>query len=113
MEQWPPVSHNVLFGDLPIITAKVNTKPDEQLEAAKKPGRRLRFNKSPGVEVISKDPVADSERLLKQFLEQAYCCPVNDKEVNRFLPVVHSSLKAGYSFTDAMIAACYRRSMFC
>jgi hypothetical protein len=105
-ERWPPASHKVLFGDLPIVTVKTTTtKSDEESEAAKKPGRRRRFKKLPGVEVISKEPLADAQRLLKNFLREAYRSPVDESEVNRFLPVVRSSLKAGYAFTDAMIAA--------
>src|SRR5205807_2968623 len=63
------------------------------------------FKKAPGVEVISKQPVVDAERLLRNFIRQAYRLPTDDTEVKRFLPVVQNALKLGNSFTDAMIAA--------
>src|SRR6185436_10844949 len=66
-------------------------------------GRR-RFRPAPGVEVISKKPMADAERLLREFISHAYRRPKNESEVKRFLPVVQSALKKGNNFTDAMIA---------
>src|SRR6185436_14026210 len=66
-------------------------------------GRR-RFRPAPGVEVISKKPMADAERLLREFISHAYRSPKHESEVMRFLPVVQSALKMGNNFTDAMIA---------
>src|SRR6185436_3117641 len=66
-------------------------------------GRR-RFRPAPGVEVISKKPMADAERLLREFISHAYRSPKHESEVKRFLPVVQSALKKGNNFTDAMIA---------
>src|SRR6185436_6965143 len=66
-------------------------------------GRR-RFKPAPGVEVISKKPMQDAERLLREFISHAYRSPKHESEVMRFLPVVRSALKKGNNFTDAMIA---------
>jgi hypothetical protein len=56
------------------------------------------------VEVVSKKPMLDAERLLREFVRQAYRRPDGEKEVKRFLPVIEGALKKGNGFTDAMIA---------
>jgi hypothetical protein len=71
-----------MFGDLPMREAKSGE----------------------GVEVISDNPAADARRLLRNFMTAAYRRPVPDGEVERFATVVDSAMKAGTSFTDAMIA---------
>jgi hypothetical protein len=101
-DQWPPAGHKLLFGDLPMVDrepAKADETPEEDQR-----GRR-RFKPAPGVEVISKNPMADAERLLREFLQHAYRRPTSEADVKRFLPVVQSALKKGNNFTDAMIAA--------
>src|SRR5688572_27907192 len=65
---------------------------------------RRRFKPAPGVEVISKKPIADAELLLREFVRHAYRRPTKEADVKRFLPVVQSALKKGNNFTDAMIA---------
>jgi len=100
-DQWPPPGHKLLFGDLPMVTrqAKVVDSPGE----TNRFGQR-RFRPPPGVEVVSKNPMADAERLLREFIRQAYRRPADESELKRFLPVVRSALKKGNNFTDAMIA---------
>ena len=102
-DQWPPAGHQLLFGDLPMVGRKVATKPDHP-SSTNKFGQR-RFKKAPGVEVVSKQPMVDAERLLRNFIRQAYRTPTDDGEVKRFLPVVKNALKLGNSFSEAMIAA--------
>jgi Protein of unknown function (DUF1592)/Protein of unknown function (DUF1588)/Protein of unknown function (DUF1585)/Protein of unknown function (DUF1587)/Protein of unknown function (DUF1595)/Planctomycete cytochrome C len=106
-KEWPPASHKMLFGDLPIVTqTPPKAPPEHDTGVASKKQRRRRFNKPPGVEVISKQPLADAERLLQDFIRHAYRSPVDyEAESRRFLPVVRSAMKNGSSFTDAMIAA--------
>ncbi|HZR17128.1 MAG TPA: DUF1592 domain-containing protein [Verrucomicrobiae bacterium] len=89
LDQWPPAGHQLMFGDLPFEPATVQEHGDKS---------------SAAVEVVSKNPDADAPRLLRHFLDQAYRRSVTDAEVARFLPIVRSALKAGYNFTDAMIA---------
>src|SRR6266571_2996925 len=101
-DEWPTAGHKLLFGDLPMVNRKVAS-------AEEKPGETNRFGerrfKPPaGVEVVSKKPLADAERLLRQFIRQAYRRPTDEAEVKRFLPVVGGALKQGNNFTDAMIA---------
>src|SRR6266542_5601443 len=102
-DQWPTAGHKLLFGDLPMVNRKLTAteaKPGE----TNRFGER-RFKPPPGVEVISKNPMADAERLLREFIRRAYRHPTDVAELKRFLPVVRSALKKGNNFTDAMIAA--------
>jgi hypothetical protein len=102
-DEWPPAGHKLLFGDLPMVNKHAANGP-ENPSHTNKYGQH-RFKKAPGVEVISKQPMVDAERLLRNFVQQAYRHPIDDAEVKRFLPVVQSALKLGNNFTDAMIAA--------
>ena len=108
-DDWPTAGHKLLFGELPMVTHKVEAateeKRDGQLGRTNRFGER-RFSPPPGVEVISKRPMDDAERLLRLFIRQAYRRPVDEAaELKRFLPVVRTALKKGNNFTDAMIAA--------
>ena len=82
-DEWPGKGHRLMFGDLPF---KKNAK-----------GK---------IEVVSSNPHADAERLLRNFLQQVYRRPQPiEEETQRFLKLVDASLKNGDSFTDAMITA--------
>jgi hypothetical protein len=102
-DEWPPAGHKLLFGDLLITQRQVATTEDNT-EQTNRAGHH-RFTRPPGVEVLSKNPMADAERLLRNFLQHAYRRPADDTELNRFLPVVQASLQRGDNFTDAMVAA--------
>ena len=82
VDQWPMQGANLLFGDLPYT---LDAKGNPQYE--------------------SKDPAADSQRLLKAFLARAYRRPVPNGDVERFAALAAKSMSAGFSFTDAMISA--------
>ncbi len=101
-DQWPPAGHKLLFGDLPMVN-RAMAKVDEDPSQTNRFGQR-RFKPPPGVEVISKQPMADAERLLREFIRDAYRHPTDEADVKRFLPVVRSALKQRNTFTDAMIA---------
>lgn len=82
-DEWPGKGHRLMFGDLPF---KKNAK-----------GK---------IEVVSSNPHADAERLLRNFLQQVYRRPQPiEEDTQRFLKLVDASLKNGDSFTDAMITA--------
>jgi hypothetical protein len=81
IDQWPSAGHRLLFGDLPI----------------KDPA-----HSGDSVEVISQKPHDDAERLLHAFMAKAYRRPVADAEVQRFMTVIDTALKAGMGMTDAM-----------
>lgn len=81
VEEWPPEGHRFLFGELPVV---------------ERDGR---------VEVVSGDPEADAHRLLTRFIKETYRRPVPDGEVERFTTIFDNARRAGYGFTDALIAA--------
>ncbi|MGE0133172.1 MAG: DUF1592 domain-containing protein [Blastocatellales bacterium] len=84
-DEWPGRGHRLMFGDLPI---KKNAKGQ--------------------VEIISQNPRADAERLLRNFLRRAYRRPqpqATEEDVQRFLKLVDAALKNGGGFADAMITA--------
>jgi len=99
-DEWPPKGHKLLFANLPMVNRKAETEDPSQTNRL---GQR-RFRPPPGVEIVSKKPMADAERLLRDFMRQAYRRPADDAELKRFLPVIKTALKKGNNFTDAMIA---------
>jgi hypothetical protein len=102
-DQWPAAGHKLLFGDLSMAN-RTAAKADGNPAETNRFGQR-RFQPPPGVEVLSKKPMADAERLLREFVRHAYRRPVDEAaELKRFLPVVSAALKKGNNFTDAMIA---------
>ena len=101
-DQWPTAGHKLLFGDLPLTSRKVS-KPAEKPGETNKFGDR-KFVPPVGVEVVSKNPMTDANRLLGNFIQHAYRQPADAQELKRFLPVVAGALKKGNNFTDAMIA---------
>ena len=82
-ESWPPPSHRVLFGDLPIRAA---------------PGGS-RF----GVEVVSSDPKADAARLFRDFARRAARKPVPEEAITKYLDLIHARLDSGATFVEAMV----------
>src|SRR5437667_4388466 len=56
-DEWPTAGHKRLFGDLPMVNRKVAAVEDKPGETNRFGQRR--FKPSPGVEVISKKPMAD------------------------------------------------------
>jgi hypothetical protein len=81
IDQWPTTGRELLFADLPYT---VNAKGVAEFE--------------------SKDPAADSRRLLRNFLARAYRHPVPAGDVERFAAVTSKAMAAGFSFTDAMVS---------
>jgi hypothetical protein len=92
-DEWPPPGHKVLFGDLPIVD-----------RPRREPTGRRGGTQTSGVDVVSKNPEADAESLLRRFMARVYRGPVQEVDVQRFLKVIRGALKAGHSFTDSMVA---------
>lgn len=82
-EVWPPASHRLIFGDLPQKSAPI-------------------YNQSDRVEVVSDDPAADANRLLRQFCRRAFRRTVADDDVAPFVAIVTTKLNEGRSFEQAM-----------
>jgi mono/diheme cytochrome c family protein len=83
LDSWPPRSHRQIFGDL----------PQEPSPKADSPNRR---------EVVSKEPLADAERILRSFTQRAFRRAVTDDEVKPFVARVKAKLDQGDSFEQAM-----------
>jgi mono/diheme cytochrome c family protein len=84
-ETWPPESHRRLFGDLPQGPAPV-------------------ANNRNRVEVVSKEPVADADRVIRGFAARAFRRPVTDADVRPFVELAKARLAAGSSFEQAVRA---------
>lgn len=82
--EWPGRGHQLLFGDLP-----------------------LRQRDGAPVEVVSANPRADAERLLRNFMARAYRRPaaLNETDLGRFVGLVETTMRNGGSFVDGMITA--------
>jgi hypothetical protein len=112
--------YRALFGDLPLkkiesgdgeVSVQVLVPRDRGamtgyergLQGAGGYGRVARTRDVP-VEIVSPNPRADAERLLRAFMARAYRRPVQEAEVQRYLAVIEGQRKAGHGFTYAMIA---------
>ncbi|QQS49422.1 MAG: DUF1592 domain-containing protein [Acidobacteriota bacterium] len=85
IDQWPGRGHSLLFGNLPISG-----------------------NSKDGIEIVSRNPRADAERLLRNFLRRAYRHPRQsflEEDVRRFLKIFDGARRNGDSFTESMITA--------
>ncbi len=112
-ETWPPRSHKLLFGDLPIVEFKPERNP-----GIRKPSRNelpwlglgsLGKNHPDPVAgtwtVRSENPRLDADRLLAAFLPRAFRRPVADEVRRRYVERVERRLKAGDCFETAMRSA--------
>ena len=84
-DAWPPPSHRRIFGDLPQVAGTGNHR------------HRL--------EVVSKNPEADAERILRDFTRRAFRRTVTDADVKPFLDLVKDRLVKKHSFEQAMRVA--------
>lgn len=82
-DAWPPESHRRIFGEL-------EQKPSPI------------FNNSKRVEVVSKDPEADAEKIIRDFARRAFRRSVADADVKPFIELVKTRLAAKYSFEKAV-----------
>lgn len=104
---WPPHSHRVLFGDLPLAEFKAADHPGMRAPRRKQV-RQLgagmnRPDPSPGLFSVHSDrPLVDADRLLAAFLKKAFRRPVSDDVRKAYLAQVESRLKAGDCFETAM-----------
>ena len=103
---WPPQSHKMLFGDLPLKEFKAAENPG--VRAPLRPSfRHLGGQNQPDAEpglwtVFSEKPLADADRLLGAFLPKAFRRPVPDAVRAQYVAKVDERLKAGDCFETAM-----------
>lgn len=84
-EVWPPESHRVLFGDLPV------RKP----AAA---GSRL------PVDVLARNAPQDAVRLFREFARRAAREPIETSDLHVYEMLIQQQLAGGASFAEAMLA---------
>ncbi len=94
--------YRVMFGDLPLREAAKGARgvTIPLGSDANKKGSREEAT----VEVVSTKPRQDAERRLCAFLMRAYRRPINDADIRLFMSLYDDRVKAGLSFTEAMIA---------
>jgi mono/diheme cytochrome c family protein len=84
-DTWPPASHRLVLGDL-------------AQERAPRPDLPER------VEVVSKAPTADAERILRRFARRAFRRTVTDDDIKPFVALVKAELAAKHTFEQALRA---------
>jgi mono/diheme cytochrome c family protein len=82
-DTWPPESHRRIFGDLPQEPAPI-------------------YNYRNRVEVVSKEPLPDAQRILRDFARRAFRRTVTDEDVGPLVALVEQKRAEGYSFEQAM-----------
>jgi hypothetical protein len=106
--------YKLLFGDLPLRRskdAKSGGVPislvaqGERRDNGRNAGQRIIPTEEVHVEVVSNEPRADAERLLRNFVQRAYRRPAADADVQRFVALFDNRTQAGLSFTEAMLAS--------
>jgi hypothetical protein len=112
--------YRLLFGDLPVRRAAAGAgvlldvvadrPPAPERGGEARPGARVGggFGRVPptttvAVEVVSAQPKADADRLLRNFLAHAYRHPVAEGDVQLFLGLIDRQLDSGADFADAML----------
>jgi len=113
-EQWPPRSHQSLFGDLPIQAfpadaGLVPPKREPLRQRSRSPAIRPHDSLIPREEkersletVASEEPLVDAARLLGQFLPRAFRRPVPPEEVQAYVGIVAREIEEHSCFEDAM-----------
>ncbi len=112
---WPPQSHRVLFGELPLVefkqTEQPNVRPPQRQQVRQLGAGRNRPDPSQGLWTVrSDDPLGDADRLLASFLPRAFRRPVDADVRQAYVAKVDERLKAGDCFEMAMRWA-YRAAM--
>jgi cytochrome c553 len=82
-DKWPPDSHRRIFGDMPQTPAPAYNAPKR-------------------VEVSSKEPAADAERILRAFARRAFRRAVANDEIKPFVNLVKARLAEKYTFEQAL-----------
>ena len=112
-EQWPPRSHQSLFGDLPIqgFVADGGLVPPkrEPLRQRSRLGGRPQDREIPKEEkarpletVATEEPLVDAARLLGRFLPRAFRRVVTPEEVQAYVGIVAREMEEQACFEDAM-----------
>lgn len=117
-EQWPPASHRLLFGELPLVEFRQEDNPQVRPPvhplAIQKYNARNQPDPPPHTlklhTVHSDQPVVDARRLLANFLPRAFRRPITEEVVLSYVGIVEARLAAGDCFEVAMRRA-YRAAL--
>jgi hypothetical protein len=106
-EVWPPKSHRVLFGDLPLTEFKQESqpkvRPPQRLQIRQLGAGRNRPDPSQGLWTVQSDkPLEDADRLMASFLPRAFRRPVSEEVRKDYVSKVDERLKAGDCFETAL-----------
>ena len=82
-DAWPPESHRRIFGDMAQGPAPI-------------------YNYSQRVEVVSKEPLVDADRMLRNFARRAFRRPVTNADIQPLVNLVESKLAEQHSFEQAL-----------
>jgi len=114
---WPPRSHQLLFGNLPIEEFIAKDHPDVRAPARKNwektwlRGGKNKADPVTGIWMVRSDnPLPDAQRLLAAFLPKAFRKPVADATLKAYIDIVAGRLQAGECFESAMREA-YRSAL--
>lgn len=112
---WPPDSHRVFFGDLPIApfpTQEPNQiRPPVRYRPPQLGAGMNRPDQEPGLwSVQSEAPLQDAEQLLSRFLPRLFRKPVPHEVISDYLGIVKKQIESGDCFEDAMRTA-YRSAL--
>ena len=103
---WPPHSHKILFGDLPLVEwdKKEKARPPKHRVARQEMGAGRNRPDPPGplYTVVSDQPLVDADRLFAGFLPRAFRRPVDAGLRKEYVTLVDKRLKAGDCFETAM-----------
>lgn len=113
--EWPPHSHQLLFGDLPIQEfsqdQSASTMPPNRIRVRQLGAGMNRLDPEPGLHTVrSKSPRSDADCLLAESLPKIFRRPVDDATRQLYLGRVEERLAAGDSFEAAMRSA-YRTAL--
>ena len=105
---WPPRSHKLIFGELPITEFKKDAHKDTR-PPVRTPlkqeiiGTKNKPEPVSGIWTVeAKDALADADRLLASFLPKAFRRPVDAEVRKQYVAKVEERLKAGDHFETAM-----------
>ncbi len=97
-EEWPPVGHQRLFGELPL-------KPFNQLPKGTDPGSFPALRSLNKPTPVTEAPTQAAHALLAEFLPRAFRRPVSPAEIEPYLKIVTDGLEHQLCFESAMLEA--------
>lgn len=107
-DSWPPTSHKMLFGDLPLREIKPAEHPNVR-PPKRQPFRQQMFmgkNTADPVQgtwtVHSEQPTADADKLLAAFLPKAFRRPVSAEVRQQYVAKFEERITAGDCFETAL-----------